>query len=63
MDSCVVERVFEGLALGCVVLSDNPTARDITNGIVEFVETEDDVVNKINYFKSNSEARLEKQLI
>lgn len=35
-NSHVTQRVFEGLAYGCVVISDNPAARDITDGIVEY---------------------------
>jgi len=37
----VVERVFEGLAFGNVVVSDTPIARDVTDGIVEFADTYD----------------------
>ena len=35
----VVERVFEGLALGSVVVSDNPYAQQITGGVVEFADS------------------------
>ena len=35
----VVERVFEGLAFGNVVISDTPTAVEITEGVVEFADS------------------------
>lgn len=35
----VVERVFEGLACGNVVISDTPTAVEITEGVVEFADS------------------------
>lgn len=35
----VVERVFEGLAFGNVVISDTPTAVQITEGVVEFADS------------------------
>jgi hypothetical protein len=38
-NSVVVERVFEGLAFGNVVVSDTPVAKEITDGIVEFSDT------------------------
>lgn len=38
-NNVVVERVFEGLAFGNVVISDTPIARDITDGIVEFADS------------------------
>lgn len=38
-NNVVVERVFEGLAFGNVVISDTPIAKEITDGIVEFGQT------------------------
>ena len=38
-NNVVVERVFEGLAFGNVVLSDSSVAREVTDGIVEFADT------------------------
>lgn len=35
----VVERVFEGLAFGNIVISDTPTAAEITGGVVEFADS------------------------
>lgn len=63
IDSCIVERVFEGLALGCVVLSDNKAAYEETNGIVEYIETKEQMIEKIEYFKNNPDIRKQKQLL
>lgn len=38
-NSCIVERVFEGMAYGCAVVTDNKSAEDITGGIVKYVES------------------------
>ncbi len=38
-NNAVVERVFEGLAFGNLVISDTKTASEITDGIVEFSNT------------------------
>lgn len=57
----VTERVAEGLSFGNVVISDNSAARDWTDGIVEYVESFDELSYKINYFYHNDEARTAKQ--
>jgi hypothetical protein len=59
---CVVERIFEGMAYGCVVLSDNPTAEEITDGIVEYVGNFERLVDKIDFYKHDEQARIEKQI-
>ena len=43
LNSVLVERVFEGLALGNVVVSDNPCCEEITDGIVKFVDSYESV--------------------
>lgn len=51
MNGCVTERVFEGLSYGCVVVTDNIYATNMTNGIVKFVASFDDLkilIEKIN---------------
>jgi hypothetical protein len=51
MNGCVTERVFEGLSYGCVVVTDNIYATKITNGIVKYVssfEELESIVNKAN---------------
>jgi spore maturation protein CgeB len=54
-NNVVVERVFEGMAFGCVVISDNPVAAEITDNIVqiartkeEFLKIYDDLLNDDN---------------
>jgi hypothetical protein len=54
LNSCVVERVFEGLSYGCIVLSDNKAAEDCTNGVVKYVNNIDDVNYYINKIKEDS---------
>ena len=49
----VTQRVFEGLAYGCVVLSDNPAASELTGGIVEYVGSAAEVEERIAYFLWN----------
>ena len=51
----VTQRVFEGLAYGCVVISDNEAARDITGGIVEFAESQADMLRLYNHYLSHPE--------
>ena len=46
----VTQRVFEGLAYGCVVLSDNPAAAKLTDGIVEYVGNREALVECMNRF-------------
>jgi glycosyltransferase involved in cell wall biosynthesis len=57
----ISQRVFEGMAYGCIVLSDNPIAEKITDGIVVTVTSKEDVLQKINYYKENPELISEKQ--
>lgn len=42
LNNVVVERVFEGLAYGCVVISDSPAAHNITNGIVQYASNKEE---------------------
>lgn len=42
MNNVVTERVYEGMAYGCVVISDNPIAHEITNGIVQIATNKND---------------------
>ncbi len=58
---CIVERVFDGMAYGCVVLTDNPTAEEETGGIVEYVNSFEGLADKIDYYARNEKARQEKQ--
>ena len=60
-NSCVVERVFEGMSYGCAVISDNKSAEECTNGIVKFISSREDVVNYLEFYKNNPEAYIEIQ--
>lgn len=55
------ERTFEGLAYGCVVLSDTEIIVEITDGIVEFINSYEELENKVKFYRDNNSARLEKQ--
>ena len=44
----VTQRVFEGMAAGCVVISDNPATVDLTGGIVIYARTKEDFLNAYN---------------
>lgn len=49
------QRIFEGLAYGCVVISDNEAARDLTGGIVEYAANKTEFLEKYHYFLSHPE--------
>ncbi len=51
----VTQRVFEGMAYGCIVLSDNPAAAKLTGGIVEYVGSREDLIERMGYFLWNPE--------
>jgi hypothetical protein len=53
LNSCITERVFEGMAYGCAVISDNKSAESFTNGIVKYVESLSDVIKYISLYKEN----------
>jgi glycosyltransferase involved in cell wall biosynthesis len=57
----VTQRVFEGMAYGCVVLSDNPAAALLTDGIVEYVGSAAEVEERIAYFLWNPDLVAAKQ--
>jgi hypothetical protein len=56
-NSVIVERVFEGLALGNVVISDNPACEDATDGNVTYVSDYQQVKNEIEKWWNDKEAR------
>jgi spore maturation protein CgeB len=58
----VTQRVFEGLAYGCVVISDNPAAAEMTGGIVEYAANKEEFRHKYNYFLHNPDACNKKRL-
>jgi hypothetical protein len=51
----VTQRVFESLTYGCVVISDNPSAEEMTDGIVVYARTKDDFLEKYNYYLAHPE--------
>lgn len=53
----IVERVWEALSYKCIVLSDNPVVVEATNGIVEYVDNYNDLLNKIEFYSNNKCAR------
>ena len=51
INGCVTERVFEGLSYGCIVVTDNIYATKMTNGIVKYVTSFDElesIIHKAN---------------
>lgn len=52
----VSQRIYEGLAYGCVVLSNSPAAREQTNGIVELISSRREIEEKIDYYLKNPDA-------
>jgi hypothetical protein len=55
LNSHVTQRVFEALCYGCVVLSDNPVAEEMTDGIVVYVSDISDFLTKYNFYLNNPE--------
>ena len=61
LNNVVVERVFEGMAFGCVVISDNPVASEITDNIVQIATTKEEFLKIYNDLLINNQRRLELQ--
>lgn len=57
----VSQRIFEGLAYGCVVLSNSLPACEETNNIVVYIESLADLENKMTFYKNNPQLILKKQ--
>lgn len=60
-NSVLVERIFEGMALGNVVISDNPCCTEATNGNVEFVDSYETMLTVIDKAWNDIEYRKKKQ--
>jgi nucleoside-diphosphate-sugar epimerase len=60
-NSVVVERVFEAMSYGCIVVTDNPAAEKLTNGIVKQVSSTEQIKALIKLYKNNPELRRKKQ--
>jgi hypothetical protein len=61
LNSVLVERVFEGLALGNVVISDNPVCEEFTDGNVKYVSSFEDVNEEINRLWNDKVEREQRQ--
>jgi len=61
LNNVVVERVFEGMAYGCVVISDSPAAGVITGGIVQVAKNKSEFLDIYNRLLNNDAVRLELQ--
>ena len=57
------ERIFEGLAYGCVVLSDCKVAEEATDGVVVYVEDYNDLESAVELYSKNEKERLAKQVL
>lgn len=54
-----IERVYEGLAFGAVVVTDNPSAVDATDGLARYAATLDEAMQLVGHYASNEQERLE----
>ena len=56
------QRLFEGLAYGCIFLCENKLASIYTDGIIVHVKSAEDLEAKMEYYKMHPELIREKQL-
>jgi hypothetical protein len=49
------QRIFEGLAYGCIVLCENKLASIFTDGTVIYVSSKEDLIEKMKYYKEHPE--------
>ena len=57
----VSQRIFEGLAYGCIVLSNSLAACEQTNNIVVHITSKQDLENKMMFYKANPDIIKRKQ--
>lgn len=55
------QRIFEGLAYGCVVLCENKLASELTEGAVVYIKDKIDLVDKMKLFMENKDLIAAKQ--
>lgn len=55
------QRIFEGLAYGCITLCENKLAEYITDGAVIYISSKEDLTQKMQYYKENPQLISEKQ--
>jgi hypothetical protein len=58
-DCLPIERVYDALAFGAVLITDNPWAVDATEGIGQYAETLEDARRLADHYLYNEEERLE----
>ncbi len=52
-NSVISQRVYEGIAYGTLVLSDNPASVAQTDGVVEFIGCPEELEAKIDFYNEN----------
>ena len=57
----ISQRIFEGLAYGCIVLTNSQYAVEYTDNICIYVNSLQDVEREIEYYYNNTEKRKEKK--
>ena len=57
----VSQRIFEGMAYGCIVLTNSIPACEQTNQIAVYIESREDLEDKMNWFLKNPNEILKKQ--
>lgn len=60
-DESVSQRVFEGMAYGCLVLTNSITAEKMTDGIAVYVKDKNDLESKMDYYNNHEDEYLQKQ--
>lgn len=55
------QRLFEGLAYGCIVFCENPLASFYTDGAIVYVSSKEDLWEKMRYYQMHPQERLHKQ--
>lgn len=56
----ITERIWEAFSFGCLVLTNSKSASIVTNDTAIYYENYEDLNEKINYYLSNEDKRLEK---
>lgn len=62
LNSVLVERVFEGMSLGCIVVSDNSVCEDVTDGNVKYVASYEQLVDELDRYWANPTERRQRQI-
>jgi hypothetical protein len=60
-NSHVSQRIYEGMAYGCIVLTNSLPAVEQTNGIAVLVNSKEEIENTMEYFLNNPDKLAEKQ--